>query len=109
MRKRLSVWITALIVSMVPGVAVADHNPLHSYQATVAGFINEVTVAGLFLLPMVAGLAIVWVAVARAIAKAGSGGGALNEHDDRIKSILGYLIIGESATALVAIVSFFFK
>lgn len=109
MHRRLSAWILALTLAVVPGIALADHNPLHSYQTRVAGFINEVTLAGLFILPLVAGLAIVWVAVGRSIAKAGSGGGSLHEHDDRIKTILGYLIIGESATFFVAIVSYFFK
>lgn len=108
MLKRLGAWISGLLALLVPAVALAAHNPLHAYQERLATFINEVTVAGLFILPLVGGLAIVAVAVSRAVAKASSHGN-LHDHDDRIKSIIGYLIIGESALALVAIISYFFK
>lgn len=108
MLKRLNALVIALTVALFPTIALADHNPLHEYQAKVVTFINELTVAGLVILPILIGLAIVAVVVWRAVDKAG-GGKDLHQHDDRIKSLIGYLVVGESATALVAIVTYFFK
>lgn len=104
---RLGAWIAALCALSVPRIALAAHNPLHAYQERLATFIHELTVAGLVLLPLVGGLAIVAVAISRALAKA-TNTGNLHDHDDRIKSIVGYLVIGESALALVAIITYFF-
>jgi hypothetical protein len=108
MTKRINAMMIALSLLLTPALARAEDNPLIAYRQKVAQFINELTTTGLFILPLAAGLAIVVVAVLRAIEK-GTGGKNLNDHDDRIKSILGYLVVGESAVAFVAIVSFFFK
>jgi hypothetical protein len=105
---RLAALVTGLTVAFSSAYVLADGDPLQAYTNKVVAFINELTAAALVLLPLVSGLAIVAVAVFRALAKAG-GASNLHDHDDRIRQIIGFLVIGESALAMVAIVSYFFK